>query len=89
MSVSKLPIEEPPASVGARLGLITYASACAWAAVRPERAAEGWAKYGLAGATIEAEHQAWRIHFDKYPEERKEFEEQVESFKRHWGGGRP
>ena len=64
---------------------MTYASACAWAAVYPERAVEGWAKYGLVGAAVDTEHAAWRDHFVKYPEEREEFEEQLESFKRHWG----
>jgi hypothetical protein len=62
-----------------------YASACAWATVHPDRSAEGWARYGLVGAAIDVEHQAWRRQFDKYPEEREEFELQLESFKRHWG----
>jgi hypothetical protein len=66
--------------------MMTYASASAWAAVHPERAAEGWAKYGLVGEALEAEHGAWRAHFERFPEERKEFEQQVEGFKRHWSG---
>jgi len=63
---------------------MTYSSACAWAAVHPEHAEEGWAKYGLVGAAIETEHQAWRAHFERYPGERKEFEQHMESFTRHW-----
>ena len=41
---------------------MTYASACAWAAVHPERIAEGWGKYGLAGAAVRTEHEAWQQH---------------------------
>jgi 3-oxoacyl-[acyl-carrier-protein] synthase-1 len=66
------------------LGLVSYASACAEAAVRPERAAAAWAKYGLAGAAIEEQHRAWREHFDASPEERAEFERYFEQFKAHW-----
>ena len=61
-----------------------YASACAWAAVHPDRIAEGWSKYGLAGAAIRVEHEAWKRHFEQHPEEREEFEHQLASFKRHW-----
>jgi hypothetical protein len=74
----------PPPAVGAKLGLTTYASACAWATVYPERAEEGWAKYGLVGPAIEREHEAWRVHFDRHPEERGEFERHVQSFHSHW-----
>jgi hypothetical protein len=69
---------------GARLSLIAYASACAWGATYPERLAEGWAKYGLAGEAIAAEHKAWREYFDGHPEERTEFLQRVEGFKGHW-----
>ena len=74
----------PGRPLGAKLSFVTYASACAWAATHPERLSEGWAKYGLVGDAIGVEHQAWRAHFDAYPDERKEFLEQVESFKSHW-----
>ncbi|HEY8038205.1 MAG TPA: hypothetical protein VIF15_00355 [Polyangiaceae bacterium] len=78
-------VPPPPAEdMGAKLGLISYASACAEAAVRPERADAAWAKYGLAGAAIEAEHSAWRTQFQQYPEERAEFERHLEQFKGHW-----
>jgi hypothetical protein len=87
------PVSSPPGSpVGAKLSFITYASVCAWAATYPERLAEGWGKYGLAGDAIVAEHQAWSAHFDAYPEERNEFLQQVETFKSHWlqqGPGEP
>lgn len=88
--VSALPpgLEEPsapPAALqGAKLGLISYASTCAEAAVHPERAAAAWAKYGLAGETLDAEHRAWRLQFEAYPEERAEFERHFEQFKAHW-----
>jgi 3-oxoacyl-[acyl-carrier-protein] synthase-1 len=83
--ISIAPPSAPPAShLGARLGLISYASACAEATVHPERAAAAWAKYGLAGPAVEAEHRAWRTQFESYPEERAEFESHLEQFRKHW-----
>ncbi len=67
---------------------MAYASTCAWVAVHPDRAAEGWARHGLTGDAIASEHAAWRAHFVKYPDERQEFEQQFESFKRHWAAQR-
>ena len=49
-----------------------------------DRATEGWAKYGLVGPAIAAEHLAWRTHFENNPEVRAEFEQHLESFKSHW-----
>ncbi|MGD0523488.1 MAG: hypothetical protein ABSE49_00015 [Polyangiaceae bacterium] len=87
-SEGELPAVSPtaalPAESGAKLGLMTYASACAWTAVFPERVVEGWAKYGLAGAAVRAEHEAWARHFKQYPDELEEFDLQVASFTRHW-----
>jgi len=68
---------------------MAYASACAWVAVHPDRIAEGWAKYGLAGAAVRAEHEAWQRFFARHPEQREEFQLQVESFTRHWRGRGP
>ncbi len=74
----------PPAQTSTRLGLIAYASACAESRVFPENAAAAWAKFGLTGAAVAAEHAAWQDHFSRYPEERREFEQQLESFSAHW-----
>jgi hypothetical protein len=83
-------VSPPPAEqVGARLGLVSYASACAEAAVRPERTAAAWAKYGLSGIAIAAEHDAWRTQFQRYPEERAEFDRHFEQFEEHWRLQRP
>jgi 3-oxoacyl-[acyl-carrier-protein] synthase-1 len=75
--------------LGAKLGLISYASACAEAAVYPPRTAAAWTKYGLAGLAVVAEHEAWRRHFEKYPEERAEFDRQFEQLKEHWRTQKP
>jgi hypothetical protein len=85
------PVEVAPPSVappseliGARLGLIAYASGCAEAEVFPERAASAWLKYGLVGEALDAEHGAWARQFATYPEERAEFESQMKQFRSHW-----
>jgi len=84
-AVGAEPSEHTPAEQrGVKLGLISYASACAEVAVHPGRADAAWAKYGLAGTAIEAEHTAWRTQFRTFPEERAEFERHLEQFKGHW-----
>jgi hypothetical protein len=39
---------------------------------------------GVFGSAIKAEHQAWRSHFDAYPDERADYEKHFEQFMAHW-----
>jgi len=91
LEAARPPVEVAPPSaapsstlMGARLGLIAYASGCAEAEVFPERAASAWLKYGLAGEALDAEHAAWARQFGAYPEERADFDSQMKQFRSHW-----
>jgi hypothetical protein len=71
-------------SAGTKLGLISYASACAEAAIRPGGFATAWGKFGMSEAAVETEHAAWRAHFAAHPDERAEFDRYLEQFMAHW-----